>query len=157
GVDISHMQRVIQPIVRLVEHAHARGVPVVWTRHGYKTDSDAGILLPLRPFLREGGFRQGTWGYEILDDFPVQAQDWVVGKNRFSSFYNTNLEVILRGLGIETLIVTGVLTNQCVASTTRDAFHRDIKPIVVEECSGTTLPDLHAPTLRMIEVGFGAV
>jgi ureidoacrylate peracid hydrolase len=157
GIDISHMQRVIAPIRELVGHAREVRVPIIWTRHGFQQDSDGGILFPLRPFLREAGFRQGTWGYELLAELSPQPDDRFIDKNRFSCFYQTNLELILRGLGIQTLVVTGVLTNQCVMSTARDAFHRDIMPVLVEECCGTTLPDLHEPALRMVEVGFGCV
>jgi len=157
GIDISHMQRVIEPTMRLLQEARRAGVPVVWTRHGYKDGSDGGPFMQLRPFLREGGLRQGTWGYELLDDFDVRADDWIVEKARLSAFFNTNLELVLRSLNAETVLVTGVLTNQCVAATSKDAMFRDFKPIVVEECTGTTLPHLHEPALEMIRVGWGEV
>ena len=157
GIDISHMQRVIEPTMRLLQEARRAGVPVVWTRHGYKDGSDGGPFMQLRPFLRDGGLRQGTWGYELLDDFDVRADDWIVEKARLSAFFNTNLELVLRSLNAETVLVAGVLTNQCVAATSKDAMFRDFKPIVVEECTGTTLPHLHEPALEMIRVGWGEV
>ena len=102
--------------------------------------------------MREGGLRQNTWGYEILADLnPDNDEDWFVEKTRLSAFYNTSLEVILRGLGTETLIITGVLTNQCVGATTKDAIFRDFKPIVIEDCTGTTMPHLHDPIIECIE------
>jgi ureidoacrylate peracid hydrolase len=55
------------------------------------------------------------------------------------------------------VLITGVLTNQCIAATSKDAMFRDFKPIVVEECTGTTLPHLHEPALEMIRVGWGEV
>ena len=157
GIDISHMRRVIEPTRRLLESARRVGVPVVWTRHGYKDGRDGGPFMELRPFLRDGGLRQGSWGYEIHDDFDVAREDWVVEKVRLSAFFNTNLEVVLRGVGAETVLITGVLTNQCIAATSKDAMFRDFKPIVVEECTGTTLPHLHEPALEMIRVGWGEV
>jgi nicotinamidase-related amidase len=157
GVDISHMRRVIEPTRRLLADARGAGVPVVWTRHGYKDGSDGGPFMELRPFLRDGGLRQGTWGYEIHDDFDVRPEDWIVEKGRLSAFFNTNLELVLRGLRAETVLITGVLTNQCVAATSKDAMFRDFKPIVIEECTGTTLPHLHEPALEMIRVGWGDV
>lgn len=157
GVDVSHMQRVIEPTKALVAEARRRAVPVVWTRHGFRDEHDAGIFLRLRPFLRDGGLRIGTWGYEILAELEPRPEDWYVEKGRLSAFYNTNLELVLRGLGAETVIFTGVLTNQCVAATSKDACFRDLVPIVVEECTGTTLPHLHAPALEMIAVGWGQV
>ena len=78
-------------------------------------------------------------------------------KTRLSAFFQTNLEQILRALGAETVLCTGVLTNQCVGATCKDALFRDFKPIVVEECVGTATPHLHDPALEMIRVGWGQV
>ncbi len=157
GIDISHMRRVIEPIARLTEEARRRGVPVVWTQHGTKGVEDGGPFMKLRPFLRDGGLRQNTWGYEILDELSPHPDDWYVEKTRLSGFFATNLDVILRGLKAETVIFTGVLTNQCVAATSKDASFRDYMPIVVEDCTGTTLPNLHDPAIEMMRVGWSAV
>jgi ureidoacrylate peracid hydrolase len=157
GIDISHMQRVIEPTKSLVAACRRAGVPVVWTRHGTHGVEDGGPFMELRPFLHEGGLRVATWGYEILAELEPKAEDWYVEKNRLSAFFQTNLELVLRGLGAETVLITGVLTNQCIGATTKDALFRDFKPIVVEECTGTTLPHLHAPAIEMIGVGWGQV
>ena len=63
----------------------------------------------------------------------------------------------MRGLKTETIIITGVLTNQCIGATTKDALFRDFKPIVVEECTGTTMPHLHDPIIECIKNGWGQV
>ena len=55
------------------------------------------------------------------------------------------------------MLFAGVLTNQCIAASSKDANFRDFKPIVVEDCTGTTLPHLHDPTIEMIRVGWGEV
>jgi nicotinamidase-related amidase len=157
GVDISHMRGTIGPTRRLVAAARHADVPLVWTRHGCRDERDAGTFFELRPFLREGGLRVGTWGYEISDELPVDEGDWFVEKNRLSAFYNTNLEVVLRALDTEVLLVAGVLTNQCIAASSKDATFRDFKPVVVAECTGTTLPHLHEPALEMVKVGWGDV
>lgn len=157
GVDISHMRRTIGPITQLVAAARARNVPIIWTRHGFRDKRDAGVFMSLRPFLAEAGMRQGTWGYEIYDGLGAEKGDWYVEKQRLSAFFNTNLELILRSLNAETLLIGGILTNQCVAATSKDANFRDFKPIVVEETTGTTFPHLHDPAIEMIKVGWGEV
>jgi ureidoacrylate peracid hydrolase len=157
GVDITHMRRVIEPTKALIEEARKHNIPLIWTQHGFKNEYDAGTFIRHRPFLKEGGLRQATWGYEVFEEFGAVDEDWYVEKNRLSAFYNTNLELILRGLNAETVIITGVLTNQCVAATSKDATFRDFKPILVEECTGTTLPHLHEPALEMVKVGWGEV
>ena len=157
GVDISHMQRTIAPTRALVAAARTRRIPVIWTRHGFRDARDAGVFFELRPFLKDGGLRQNTWGSAIMEGLGAMPEDWTIDKTRLSAFYNTNLEATLRALKAETVLFAGVLTNQCVAATTKDANFRDFKPIVVEECTGTTLPHLHAPAIEMIRVGWGEV
>ena len=157
GIDIAHMQRVIEPTKRLVAECRRRAVPVVWTRHGFRNATDAGTFIQMRPILREGGLRIRTWGYKIYGELEVAGEDWIVAKSRLSAFYNTNLELILRGLSAETVLIGGVLTNQCIAATSKDATFRDFLPVVVEEATGTTLPHLHAPALEMVSVGWGQV
>jgi ureidoacrylate peracid hydrolase len=157
GIDIGHMRRVIEPIRDLTAAARQRGVPVIWTRHGTKGLADGGPFMRHRPFLRDAGLRQNTWGYQIYEPLDALPGDWFVEKTRLSAFYNTNLEVILRGLNAETVIITGVLTNQCIAATSKDAMFRDYLPIVIEECTGTTLPHLHEPAIEMMRVGWAEV
>ncbi len=156
-INIEHMRRVIEPTRKLVEAARARGIPQIWTRHGTRSSVDAGPFHTLRPQLSDGGLRQNTWGYEVLDGIGASDEDWFVEKTRLSAFFQTNLEVVLRGLGAETVIFTGVLTNQCVAATSKDAMFRDFRAIVIEDCTGTTLPNLHDPALAMMKVGWAEV
>ncbi len=157
GIDISHMRRTIEPTKELVAEARLRSVPVVWTRHGYADAAEAGPFLELRPFLRDGGLRRGTWGWELYDELDVRAEDPLVEKKRLSAFFDTNLEEVLRDLDAETVLICGVLTNQCVAATSKDASFLDFRPIVVEECTGTTLPHLHEPAIEMMRVGWAEV
>ena len=157
GIDIGHMQRCIEPLKALLAAARTKGIPVVWTRHGVRGVEDGGPFMQLRPFLAEGGLRRETWGWEVLADLGPEPDDWYVAKTRLSAFYGTDLEVVLRGNGAETVLMTGVLTNQCVAATSKDAMFRDFKPIVIEECTGTTLPHLHEPAIEMMRVGWAEV
>ena len=157
GIDIGHMQRAVAPLKALLASVRENGIPVVWTRHGIRGAEDGGPFMQLRPFLKEGGLRRGSWGHEILAELEPRADDRHVAKTRLSAFYCTDLEVVLRGLGAETVLIAGVLTNQCVAATSKDAMFRDFKPIVIEECTGTTFPHLHAPALEMMRVGWAEV
>ena len=155
NVDIAHMRRAIELTRQLVAAAREQQVPVVWTQHGFRDAADAGVFVTLRDFLKDGGLREATWGYELHADMDARPDDWYVRKNRLSGFYATNLDLILRGLNTDTVVICGVLTNQCVKATAVDANFRDYKPIVVEEATGTTVPHLHGPALEMISVGIG--
>ncbi len=157
-VDIDHMRRTIEPIKELVSVCHERGVPIIWTRHGFRDADEGGWIVALRPFLQDGGLRRGTWGYEVLEELDPRDDDRYVEKTRLSAFYpDRSGAEAPRAPDAETVLVTGVLTNQCVAATGKDAMFRDFKPIVVEEATGTTLPHLHAPALEMMQVGWAEV
>ena len=93
-------------------------------------------------------------GYEIYEELGPRAADWYVEKSRLSAFYNTNLEGVLRTLNADTVLFAGVLTNQCVAASSKDAMYRDFRPIVIEDCTGTTMPHLHEPAIEMMRVGW---
>jgi ureidoacrylate peracid hydrolase len=158
GIDIAHMQRVVGPITRLNQACRASGVTIVWTRHGTYGVEDGGPFMRKRVLLLEGGLRKETWGYEIVEELaPRAGEDRFVEKTRLSAFFRTELEEILHELGAETVLLTGVLTNQCVGATCKDALFRDFMPVVVEECVGTATPSLHEPALEMIRVGWGQV
>lgn len=156
GVDISHMRKVIEPTQRLIAAAREADVPVIWTLHGSR-DETMGRFANLRPFLKEGGLRVGTWGFEASDEVDLREEDYIVHKQRLSGFYCTDLEVVLNAIDAQSLLISGVLTNQCVAATSKDASFRDYHPIVVEECTGTTIPHLHEPALEMMRVGWAEV
>jgi ureidoacrylate peracid hydrolase len=156
-MDISHMRRVIEPTKGLNAEWRKRGVPIIWTRHGSRGVEDGGPFMQKRVLLLEGGLRKDTWGYEVLEELGPRSGDWFVEKTRLSGFFLTNLEQVLRTLGAETVLITGVLTNQCVGATCKDAMFRDFKPVVVEECTGTATPHLHEPAIEMMRLGWGQV
>lgn len=115
-----------------------------------------GPFMLHRPFLRDAGLRQGTWVTASMTN-SMPGPRIGTSTRRGSAFFASNLDVILRALKAETVIVTGVLTNQCVAATSKDAMYRDYLPVVVEEATGTTLPHLHAPAIKMMKVGWAEV
>lgn len=88
-------------------------------------------LKEIRPFLRKGDFQPGEWGHQLVDQ--LQPADLTVEKVAYSAFYMTRLEWLLRKVGIDTLIVSGIVTNGGVASTVRDAHVRDINTCVLSD------------------------
>lgn len=88
-------------------------------------------LKELRPFLRKGDFQPGAWGHQLVDE--LQPADLTIEKVAYSAFYMTRMEWALRKVGIETLIVGGIVTNGGVASTVRDAHVRDLNTCVLSD------------------------
>lgn len=101
--------------------------------------------------------RTGTDGAEFADPIPVESDDIRVTKHRYSAFYGTDLETYLRSNDVSRLLVGGVNTNVCVASTVIDAFNRDYDVTLLEDCTTSSDPTLHESTLENVDRNFGTV
>ncbi|MYE27442.1 MAG: cysteine hydrolase, partial [Chloroflexi bacterium] len=99
----------------------------------------------------------GSWGAEVVDELPVEASDIVIPKRRYSGFFQTTLDLTLRERGIDTVIVTGVVTNICVRSTVHDAFFLRYKVLVPEDLVMATSPQAQEVTLYDIDTHYGDV
>lgn len=102
-------------------------------------------LRALRPFLGPGDFAPGSWGNALVDD--LGPADFTVEKVAYSAFWQTRLEFLLRRLGVETLLIGGIVTNGGVASTLRDAHLRDINAVLLSDGCAAFREDVHAATL----------
>lgn len=101
--------------------------------------------------------RPDTDGAEFASGLGVEADDVVVTKHRYSAFHETPLEMILRSNDISEVLIGGVAANVCVESTVRGAFDRGYAVSVLEDCTGSTEPDLRAATLQNVAAHFGTV
>lgn len=90
-------------------------------------------------------------------DFEPELGDLVVVKDRYSSFFGTDLESLLRVRGIDTVVVAGLVTDLCVSSTARDAFQHDFHTITLADCTATGSLARHEASLETLAVGFGRV
>lgn len=90
-------------------------------------------------------------------DFEPERDDVVVVKDRYSSFFGTDLNGVLRSRGIETVVVTGLVTDLCVSSTARDAFQLDFHTITVADCTAAGTTSRHDASLDTLAHGFGRV
>ena len=102
-------------------------------------------LKALRPFLGKGDFAPGAWGHALVD--ALAPADYVIEKVAYSALYQTRLEYVLRALGIETLIVGGIVTNGGVASTIRDAHLRNLHTVILSDGCAAFDAAVHAATL----------
>ena len=105
-------------------------------------------LKKLRPFLTKGDFAPGQFGHALVDG--LAPADYTVEKVAYSAFYQTRLDYILRALGIDTLIIGGIVTNGGVASTVRDAHLRNIETILLSDGCAAFKDDVHQATLTSL-------
>ncbi len=134
------MGRTVLPrIAQLLDHARHTGMQVIYTAHVHRADgSDLGLFGEIwEPIEQRAGLVDESKGSEVIDDLAPQPDEIVVKKHRYSAFFGTDLDVVLRSRGIETVIVTGVTTENCCHATARDAMFRGYRVAFVSDATGT--------------------
>ena len=179
GIDIAPIQEAVGPTVHVLAAARKAGIRIIYLKMEFRPDlSDAGAEdSPMRrvntqlkvgetitaPDGRKSRILiRDTWGTDIVRKLAPQAGDIIVSKQRYSGFYQTELDTILKTLGIKYLVVTGCTTSVCVESTIRDAMFRDYLCLLLEDCTaepvGYGLPrSNHEASLLVLQVLFGWV
>jgi ureidoacrylate peracid hydrolase len=110
-----------------------------------------GTLWP--PIGERLGLVDGEKGIEIYDELKPLPDEIVIKKHRYSAFYGTDLDIILRGSGIKTVIVTGVTTENCCHATARDALFHDYQVVFLSDATGTfDYPDVGQGGMSAAEV-----
>ncbi len=152
GIDIAQIRAVVRPITRVVDAAREAGVPIVYLKMGFRPDlSDLGpehatnrqrhqFMGVGEPVVAPNGspsrvLIRDTWDTDIVDELAPAPGDHIIYKHRFSGFFQTDLEALLRGQAVRDLIFTGCTTSICVESTLRDAMFRDFRCLLLEDCT----------------------
>jgi ureidoacrylate peracid hydrolase len=81
-----------------------------------------------------GGFKKGEWGAEITDELKPLPGEIVLDKRRLCGFTDTELDGLLKNLGVENLLIGGFVTNWCVEATGRSAYDRGYHPVFLKDC-----------------------
>jgi ureidoacrylate peracid hydrolase len=136
-----------------VGQARRAGIPVVFTRHVYRPGrADEGQALKRNsPALASlQGLAATSWDAQVMAELGCRPDDLVVDKVRFDAFQWTSLEPLLRGLGVDELVICGVITNICVESTVRSAFMRDFPVTLLADCCAAKTRRLHELSLEVL-------
>jgi len=168
GTPMGLIQAMVPRLARLLDAARERGVPVIHVishhdeeyaspvvteqklRHGMPMEKDG------RPMKDAPYCLKGTWGAELYG-IDARPGEEIIIKHRYSGFKGTNLDLILRSAGLQTVILTGVATNACVESTGRDVYMHDYYLVFVSDGAATTTAAAHQATLANIDQFFGQV
>lgn len=120
---------------RLVHEARAQNIPVLWVRQEFAPDlSDAFLEIKDRNISIT---IQGTKGAELHSDLARDPKDEVIIKKRYSAFFQTELDAVLQKLGTRTIVLAGVNTHACIRMAAIDAYQRDLRVIIAEDCVGS--------------------
>lgn len=161
GFDVSAAQMILPGLQRLAGAARAAGMPVIFvqTLHDDTTDSPQWLgRVGEGPGTERTSLtcRTGSWGSEFYEIIPAPG-DVVVTKNRFSAFVGTNLDIVLRTRGVESLLFTGVTTETCVESSLRDGLFHEYYVSLVEDCAASYRKEAHHASTEIIAGNFGTV
>lgn len=146
---------IIDASARLVDEARKLGIPIVWIRVERRADRTdvfdaltdsfiAGGCKPKEPKVR------GSFGAENAKELPVLEQDQVILKPRIDPFVGTDLELRLRGLGVDTILLGGVATNHGVESCARTARDRNFHVVLLKDCTYNVDHEAHEWSIKNI-------
>lgn len=160
GKDIKPYKAIVGSIQRLVTVMRKNRFPIIYCRHAYRRGYiDGGILInELFPSDKSAqAWLDGSWDTEIYEPLKPEESDIVIKKNRYSAFWGTDLDQLLRNLNVDSVIITGIHTNVCCDSTARDAVYRDYRVYFVSDATATNDETLHRATLETMRRYFGIV
>lgn len=131
---------VISNTAKVMTAARQAGMPIIFMGHVHRKDN-ADVFPAITDLMLQGlaprpreALVEGTPGAYFVDELKPLPGDHIIWKRRSNGFYNSDLELMLRRRGIDTVVITGVVTNGCVANTARGAQERDLHVIVLSDC-----------------------
>jgi biuret amidohydrolase len=165
GNDVSKLAAAVGPCKAVLAAARGLGMLVIHTREGHRPDlTDAPPHKVVRgdPATRIGApgpmgriLVRGEAGHDIISELYPAANEPVIDKPGKGAFYQTDLDLMLRNRGIDTLLVCGVTTEVCVNTTVREANDRGYRCIVLSDCCASYFPQFHEMGLAMIKAQGG--
>lgn len=147
---------VLPTIGRFVDDSRRAGITIVLVRTIIPPDAHSRSTWQWPEFMR-AGVAPGAPGTDFDPCLNVQPSDVEVVKRRYSAFFGTRLDEILRKRGIDTVVVLGLTTNVCVQSTARDAWQHDYRTITLDDCCAEIGEGSHAVSLAWTSRNFGVV
>ena len=146
-------ETLVGPQLSVIEAARRAGAPEIWVHDSHRRN-----MRRDREFLkRTPHCEEGTWAVEIIDELGARDDEIHVVKHRYSSFFQTDLDVTLKDMQVDQLVIFGVVTNICVRSTVHDAFFNGYEVVVPRDCCAATGPREQESTLYDISTHFGIV
>ncbi len=153
--------KIVAYIQTLVGHCRSMKIPVIFTAFSrtlhYLDRPKTGSAMPNR--YHQLGDGDPSWFNEgkIWHELVRMPEDMIIYKPSYGAFYDTALETILKNLGKDTVIISGILTNFCCGTTARQAYERGFKVVFGSDVTATDDPSLQEPELKVLRKGFARV
>jgi ureidoacrylate peracid hydrolase len=158
-------QAIVPNINRLAQAVRATSGAVVWIKTTYTDETLEswstlyGMIGPQRTAKRAEALAAGSKGHEIWSSLEVLPEDMIVEKKRYSAFVegSSDLAEVLRRRGLDTLLVTGTVTNVCCESTARDAMMLNFKTVMITDGNAAVTDEDHNASLVAFYLTFGDI
>ncbi|MGB9622912.1 MAG: cysteine hydrolase family protein [Candidatus Bathyarchaeia archaeon] len=142
--------RIVSNISKLLTRARENHTPVIYITDAHHEDIEPEFQIwPVHAL-------DSSNGSKIVEEIKPESGDYHIKKRRYSGFYETGLDSLLRDLKVDTLIITGIVTNICIQHTAADAFFRGYKIIIPSDCVEALSDAEQESALRYIEKIYGA-
>ena len=141
-------------VVKLINASHEKHLPVFVTQH-----HDSGPNAHIVKFWNQGPLYRGSENWELIPEIKkcLVDEDTIIEKTTYDAFHDTDLNKRLTVLGVDTVVVSGVMTNICCETTARSAFVNNFNVIFPADGSATTTEEYQEATLMNIKLGFGII
>ncbi|MVT25156.1 isochorismatase family protein [Nesterenkonia alkaliphila] len=162
-MESAQARRAVPQMKKVIDFARESGMKVIYSTHVHREDgSDHGRFADLYPPIAEGaGLVDETSGIEIYPELAPREGEPVIKKHRYSAFFGTDLDIILRGAEVDTVVIIGTTTENCCHATARDAMFRDYYVAFLSDATGTfdypdvghgsmTADEVHEATLKIL-------
>lgn len=141
---------IVPALANLVEAARKNGVPVIYANDSHLKGIDAELKLWGDHAIR------GTQGAEIIPELAAKDGDYIINKRRYSGFFQTDLHILLKELGVETLIITGLHAHMCVRHTSADAYCWGYKIIIPKDATDSFTEEDYLNGIKYLKEVYGA-
>ncbi len=153
-------RRVVPKIAEALNFCRDVGIKIIYTAHVHRRDGcDMGLFDDLHPpIANRDALVDGTPGVEIYPELRPQPGEHVIKKHRYSGFFGTDLDIILREWGVDTVIISGTTTENCCHATARDAMFRNYRVVFLSDATATyDYPDRGFGSMPNAEVHHAAL
>ena len=141
---------IVPATAKLLNAAREKGVPVIFCNDAHIKDIDRELALWGDHAIA------GTPGAEVIPELGLSERDYVVPKRRYSGFFQTDLDILLRELGVKTLVMTGLHTHMCVRHTSADAYSLGYDVVVAKEATDSFTEEDYISGLAYLKTCYGA-
>jgi ureidoacrylate peracid hydrolase len=142
---------IIPRINKIAQTCRLNGALVVHTLHVVRPDgSTTGVMGEFNSAIKEGLLFKGNPAAELHPEITLEGTDIILEKPRYGAFFGTDLDILLRNRGVESVIITGICTNVCCETTAREANMRDYKVFFVRDATACfDLPEVSAEQIQV--------